>query len=115
MHLLTDANSSSVRQYIPHPACYVGREFFLDRGGFDESFPGTAADQEFFVRVCETHPPEVWIRFLADFMIGGVSGKETTWSREALWHKMRVKNGVLIANNRLMTEWLRLLSRTPTV
>ena len=87
------------RQYIPHPASYVGREFFLDHGGFDESF-GTAADQEFFVRVCRTHPPAVWIRFLADFMIGGVSSKETPWSREFLWHQMRVKNDVVIANNR---------------
>jgi len=87
------------RQHIPHPASYVGREFFLNRGGFDESF-GTAADQEFFVRVCQTHPPAVWIRFLADFMIGGVSSKETTWSREKIWHQMRLKNDVLIANNR---------------
>lgn len=87
------------RQHIPHPACYVGREFFLDNGAFDQSF-GTAADQEFFVRVCRTHPPAVWIRFLADFTIGGVSSNETTWSRERIWHLMRVKNGVLIANNR---------------
>lgn len=88
------------QQYIPHPACYVGREFFLERGGFDESFPGTAADQEFFVRVCQTEPPAVWIRFLADFKIGGLSSKETPWVREALWHEMRVKNGVAVANNR---------------
>jgi hypothetical protein len=33
-------------------------------------------------------------------MIGGVSSKETTWSRELLWHQMRVKNDVVIANNR---------------
>lgn len=88
------------RQYIPHPACYVGREFFLERGGFDETFPGTAADQEFFVRVSQTDPPAVWIRFLADFKIGGLSSKETPWAREVLWHEMRVKNGVAVANNR---------------
>jgi len=88
------------RQPVPHAACYVARDFFLERGGFDESFPGTAADQEFFVRVCQTHPPAVWIRFLADFMIGGVSSKETPWSREFLWHQMRVKNDVVIADNR---------------
>ncbi len=89
------------RQFIPHTACYVGREFFLDRGAYDESF-GTAADQEFFVRVCETHPPAVWIRFLADFMIGGVHSKESIWNREKLWHQMRVKNGLAIANSRLV-------------
>lgn len=87
------------RQYIPHPASYVGREFFLDHGAFDESF-GTAADQEFFVRVSQTHPPAVWIRFLADFMVGGVHSTESIWNIEALWHRMRVKNGVAIANNR---------------
>ena len=87
------------RQYIPHPASYVGREFFLDHGAFDESF-GTAADQEFFVRVCRKHPPAVWIRFLADFMVGGVHSTESIWKVEALWHQMRVKNGVAIANNR---------------
>jgi glycosyltransferase involved in cell wall biosynthesis len=86
------------RQYIPHPASYVGREFFLDHGAFDESF-GTAADQEFFVRVCRRHPPAVWIRFLADFMVGGVHSKETIWHIEELWHQMRVKNGAAIANN----------------
>lgn len=87
------------RMYIPHPACYLGRDFFLNHGAFDESF-GTAADQEFYFRVCGTHPPAVWIRFLADFMIGGVSSSESTWSRESLWHQMRVKHGVAIANNR---------------
>ena len=87
------------RQYIPHPASYVGREFFLNHGAFDESF-GTAADQEFFVRVCQTHAPAVWIRFLADFMVGGVHSKESIWHIEALWHRMRVKNEVAIANNR---------------
>ena len=86
------------RQYIPHPASYVGRAFFLAHGGFDESF-GTAADQEFFVRVCRTHPPAVWIRFLADFMVGGVHSKESIWHIEALWHQMRAKNGATIANN----------------
>lgn len=87
------------RQNIPHPASYVSREFFLKNGGFDESF-GTAADQEFFVRVCAAYPPDVWIRFLADFMVGGIHSQESAWSREELWHLMRVKNGVLIANSR---------------
>lgn len=87
------------RQFIPHPACYVEREFFLEQGGFDDSF-GVAADQEFFVRVCQKHPPAVWIRFLADFMEGGAHSKETIWSIERLWHQMRVKNGVPIANSR---------------
>lgn len=87
------------RQYIPHPASYVSREFFLDQGAFDESF-GVAADQEFFVRVCQTHQPAVWIRFLADLMVGGVHSKESIWNIEALWHQMRVKNAVAIANSR---------------
>jgi len=87
------------RQYIPHPASYVGREFFLDHGAFDEAF-GVAADQEFFVRVCQTHPPAVWIRFLADFMVGGVHSTESIWNIEELWHQMRVKNAVAIANSR---------------
>jgi glycosyltransferase involved in cell wall biosynthesis len=87
------------RQYIPHPASYVSREFFLNHGGFDESF-GTAADQEFFVRVCQTHPPAVWIQFLADFMVGGAHSDESIWDIEALWHQMRVKNGAAIANSR---------------
>lgn len=87
------------RMHVPHPACYIGREFFFEHGAFDESF-GTASDQEFYFRFCRTHPPAVWIRFLADFMIGGVSSQETSWSREALWHQMRVKNGVAIANSR---------------
>ncbi|TGD83798.1 glycosyltransferase [Mycolicibacterium sp. CH28] len=87
------------RQYIPHPASYVGRKFFLDSGAFDESF-GTAADQEFFMRVCNTHQPAVWIRFLADFMVGGVHSKESIWHIETLWHLMRVKNGAAIAGSR---------------
>lgn len=87
------------RQYIPHPASYVGREFFLDSGAFDESF-GTAADQEFFVRVAQTYPPAVWIRFLADFMVGGAHSNESIWAVEEFWHQMRVKNGVAVANNR---------------
>lgn len=89
------------RQHIPHPASYVSRTLFLQNGGFDESF-GTAADQEFFVRVCQKYPPAVWIRFLADFMIGGVHSEETIWQRERMWHLMRVKNGCSIANNRFI-------------
>ena len=87
------------RQNVHHPASYVSRELFLENGGFDESF-GTAADQEFFVRVCATHQPEVWIRFLADFMMGGIHSQETRWQREELWHLMRVKNGAAVANSR---------------
>ncbi|WP_158423510.1 glycosyltransferase family 2 protein [Mycobacterium sp. EPa45] len=87
------------RQYIPHPASYVSRKLFLESGGFDESF-GTAADQEFFVRVCQTHAPAVWIRFLADFMAGGIHSKQSVWHVRTLWHLMRVKNGAAIANNR---------------
>jgi glycosyltransferase involved in cell wall biosynthesis len=87
------------RQYIPHPASYVSRELFRDQGGYDESF-GTAADQEFFMRVSQKHAPAVWIRFLADFMAGGVHSSESIWHTEALWHQMRVKNGVPIANSR---------------
>ncbi len=86
------------RQYIPHPASYVARDFFLEQGGYDESF-GTAADQEFFMRVCQTHPPAVWVRFLADFMVGGAHSDESIWHIEALWHQMRVKNRVAIANS----------------
>lgn len=86
------------RQFIPHPAAYVSREFFLDQGAFDESFD-SAADQEFFVRICEKHPPAVWIQFLADFMVGGTSNKVGMWRNEALWHRMRVKNGLAIAHS----------------
>lgn len=87
------------RQNVPHPASYVSRELFLDNEGFDESF-GTAADQEFFLRICTTYPPAVWIRFLADFMVGGIHSQESIWHREELWHLMRVKNEVAIANSR---------------
>lgn len=85
--------------YVNHAACYIDRNFFLDQGAYDESF-GTAADQEFFLRVCRAHPPAVWIKFLADFMVGGVSMQESAWARETLWHQMRVKNGVAVADNR---------------
>ncbi|BBZ79560.1 putative glycosyltransferase [Mycolicibacterium anyangense] len=87
------------RQYIPHPASYVSRRLFLETGGFDESF-GTAADQEFFVRICRTHAPAVWIEFLADFMAGGVHSTESIWHTRTLWHLMRVKNGAAIGSNR---------------
>lgn len=87
------------RQFIPHTACYVGREFFLERGGYDESF-GVAAEQEFFMRACQNHPPAVWIRFLGDFMEGGAHSKVSVRHMEMLWHRMRVKNGVAIANSR---------------
>ena len=87
------------RQHVPHPASYVSRDFFLANGGYDEAF-GTAADQEFFVRASASSPPEVWIRFLADFMVGGIHSKETLWRREKLWHLMRVKNRVMVGNNR---------------
>lgn len=87
------------RMYIPHPASYVRRQLFLDAGGFDESF-GTAADQEFWIRIGRTQTPEVWIRFLADLMEGGVSNQQTIWHIEKLWHLMRVKNGAAIANSR---------------
>jgi glycosyltransferase involved in cell wall biosynthesis len=87
------------RQFVPHPASYVDRKFFLENGAFDESF-GTAADQEFFMRVCEKSPPAVWIRFLADFMVGGIHSTESIWHIEKLWHQMRVKNGAAIANSR---------------
>lgn len=87
------------RLYIPHPASYVSRQLFMDSGGFDESF-GIAADQEFYVRVCRTHTPAVWIRFLADFMVGGVHSTQSVWRIKHLWHLMRVKNGSAIANSR---------------
>lgn len=86
------------QQFIPHPASYVARELFLNHGGLDDSF-GTAAEQEFFIRICRTFPPAVWIRFLADFMEGGFHSKQSVWQREAEWHKMRVKNGVAVANS----------------
>lgn len=87
------------RQFIPHAACYVSRQLFLESGAYDEAF-GIAAEQEFFMRICRIHPPAVWIQFLADFMIGGAHSKESIWHHEALWHEMRVKNGVAIANSR---------------
>lgn len=78
-------------QFVPHPASYVERTLFVESGGFDEAF-GTAADQEIFFRFVRVHRPAVWVRFLCDFLEGGVHTSETVWSREWLWHRMRVKN-----------------------
>ena len=100
-------------QYIPHASSYVARDLFLSAGAFDEDF-GTAADQEVFFRLVRTHPPKVWIRFLSDFLMGGVHTTESSWSRERLWHRMRAKNGVLIANVAsldLIVSWMIAVGR----
>jgi glycosyltransferase involved in cell wall biosynthesis len=100
-------------QFVPHPSSYVDRNLFLKAGGFDESF-GTAADQEFFFRIVRRHKPAVWIRFVCDFLDGGIHTTETAWSRERLWHKMRVKNGVAILGSPSIdaaTSWLIALAR----
>lgn len=83
-------------QFVPHPASYISRALFIELGGFDLSF-GSAADQEIFVRIARTHRPHVWIEFMADFLVGGVHSQESAWSREALWHRMRKKNGAMVA------------------
>lgn len=84
------------RQFIPHPASYISRALLLELGSFDEKF-GAAADQEIFIRMSRRYPPAVWIRFLADFLMGGIHAQDSAWSRERLWHAMRVKNKVPLA------------------
>ena len=88
-------------QFAPWPATYISRDLLGRVGGFDERF-GFAADQELAIRAAEVAEPATWVRFLADFLLGGIHSQSSFLTRERLWHRMRVRNGVAILGSRVV-------------
>jgi glycosyltransferase involved in cell wall biosynthesis len=77
---------------IPHQAAYVTRELYQDLGLYREDL-GTAADQEFFLRVSRSSEPALIPGILAIVETWGVSSEETFIGREVTWHRLRGASG----------------------
>lgn len=88
-------------RFAPWPATWISRDLIQRLGGFDERF-GFAADQELAIRAAAVAEPVTWVRFVADFLLGGVHSQSSFLDRERLWHRMRVHNGVPVLGSRLV-------------
>lgn len=77
---------------IPHQAAYVTRALYEDAGLYREDL-GTAADQEFFLRVSRLAEPVLIPGILAVVETWGLSGEETFFGREIGWHNLRLASG----------------------
>ncbi|MBG6237263.1 glycosyltransferase involved in cell wall biosynthesis [Mycetocola sp. CAN_C7] len=86
-------------RFAPWPATYLSRDLLRRVGGFDDRF-GFAADQELAIRAAAVAEPVTWVRFMADFLLGGVHSQSSFLARERLWHRMRVHNGVPVLGSR---------------
>ncbi|MFU8945157.1 glycosyltransferase family 2 protein [Mycetocola zhadangensis] len=86
-------------QFAPWPATYISSELIRRIGLFDVRF-GFAADQELAIRAAAVAEPVTWVRFMADFLLGGVHSQSSFMARERLWHRMRVHNGVPVIGSR---------------
>lgn len=89
-------------RYVPHQATFITRRL-LDQSlaEFDETF-GVSGDQEMAMRASVAADPHVFVRFVADFLEGGEHSKSSDRARELRWHRMRKKNGLLLANSRIL-------------
>lgn len=88
-------------RFAPWPATYISRDLVRRVGGFDDRF-GFAADQELAIRAAAVAEPVTWVRFMADFLLGGVHSQSSFLARERLWHRMRVHNGVPVLGSRVV-------------
>lgn len=88
-------------RFAPWPATYISRDLVERLGGFDERF-GFAADQELAIRAAAVEEPVTWVRFMADFLLGGLHSQSSFLKRERLWHRMRIHNGVPILGSRVV-------------
>ena len=88
-------------RFAPWPATYISRELLQRVGGFDDRF-GFAADQELAIRAAAVAEPVTWVRFMADFLLGGVHSQSSFLTRERLWHRMRVHNCVPVLGSRVV-------------
>ena len=77
---------------IPHQAAYVTRALYREVGLYREDL-GTAADQEFFLRVSRLAEPGLIPGILAVVETWGLSGEETFLGREISWHRLRLASG----------------------
>lgn len=89
--------------YAPHQGTFLSREFIQRLGGFDLRFE-YACDQEFAMRAGSISKPLVLRIKIADFLVGGVHSQTTYKIRELLYHKMREKNNVLIAQSKRIDQ-----------
>jgi glycosyltransferase involved in cell wall biosynthesis len=98
-------------RFAPHQATYVSRKFFQTLGGFDLSFE-YACDQEFALRAGRISEPYAFDQVTAHFLEGGAHSQTTYWRRERIYHRMRIKNNILILDSilidRAYTEWMAL-------
>lgn len=88
-------------RFAPWPATYISRDLIQRIGGFDDRF-GFAADQELAIRAAAVAEPITWVRFMADFLLGGLHSQSSFLVRERLWHRMRIRNGVPILGSRIV-------------
>ena len=88
-------------RFAPWPATWISRDLIQRVGGFDDRF-GFAADQELAIRAAAVAEPVTWVRFVADFLLGGVHSQSSFLERERLWHRMRVHNGVPVLGSRVV-------------
>lgn len=88
-------------RFAPHQATYIERDLFQRLGGFDLSFE-YACDQEFALRAGRLTHPHVFESVLAKFLEGGVHSQTTYWRRERIYHRMRIKNGALLLNSKVV-------------
>lgn len=88
-------------RFVPHQSMYISRSLFKMLDGYDVGF-SYACDQELAMRAAAASAPATWVRFMSDFTTGGVHSQSSELHREMLIHRMRAKNGSLIAGSRLL-------------
>jgi glycosyltransferase involved in cell wall biosynthesis len=77
---------------IPHQAAYVTRTLYDQAGLYREDL-GSAADQEFFLRIAGLAEPAQLPGVLALVETWGVSNSERFLGRELTWHRLRLASG----------------------
>ena len=97
--------------FAPHQATYLTRTLLAELGGFDTDFD-VACDQELAMRAAAVSEPRTWVRFLCDFRVGGVHTDISFYQREDIWHRMRVKNGLVVSGSITLDKLLALAIAT---
>ena len=89
--------------WVPHQSSYFALEALREFNGFRLDV-GVSGDQELTMRIATKYRPAVWVRFVSDFLIGGVHSSGSDFATELRWHKIRVINGFPVAGSRV-ADW----------
>ncbi|MEV7767983.1 glycosyltransferase family 2 protein [Microbacterium sp. NPDC086615] len=85
--------------FVPHQTMYVSRALVDRLGRFDETL-SMAADQDYAIRAGRMSNPTVIPEVLCNFEIGGAHGSLGRIQREMIFHRIRLRNGLLVMRSR---------------